>query len=324
MLALERPVRLGLISNGRSGRNRKQLPQVRQIVADHPRIHHYSTRDDAELTRALHALRDADIDVLAINGGDGTMAHVLGRLLNERLFDVLPPIALLPGGTTNMNAGDVGLRGNLQTALKRLRRWLDDPAPVMRTVRRPLLRLVSGNDRPPAYGLFFGAGAIIQGVEYCDRHTKGLESEIGPGLAMARTIWGIVRDDPAFARPVPMTLRYGDEPAARDLDVLLLITSGLERHFARLQPFWGTETAALHTTLIESAPRRFLRNLPALLRGRPNRSVTPESGYHSHNVTSLAFEMDGTVTLDGELYPVSRADGPCVLDQGAEIEFLAL
>lgn len=318
-----RPVRLGLISNARSGRNRRQLPRVAQIVADHPRILHYPTHDDAELTRALHALRDADVDVLALNGGDGTMAHVLGRILNERLFERLPPVALLPGGTTNMNAGDVGLHGNLRTALLRLRRWLDEPEPALRTERRPLLRLVAGHGHTPVYGMFFGAGAIIQGVEYCDRHTKGLENEIGPGLAIARTLWGIVRDDPRFAQPVTMTLRF-DDTTARECKALLLIASGLERHFAGLQPFWGVEPLPVHATLIEASPRRFLRALPGLLRGRPAAWATPGAGYHSHNVQAIEFAMDGTVTLDGELFKVRPETGPGLLDKGADVEFLVL
>jgi diacylglycerol kinase family enzyme len=322
-LAADRPVRLGLISNVHSGRNRRQLPRVERIVADHPRILHYPTHDDEELTRALQSLRKSCIDVLAINGGDGTMAHVLGRVLNERIFDTLPAVALLPGGTTNMNAGDVGVRGNLQSALQRLRRWLDDPAQSASTVQRPLLRLATGAGGPPAYGMFFGAGAIIQGVDYCNRHTKDLENEIGPGLAIARTIWGIVRNDPHFSKPVPMGVGY-DDGQAQQLDALVLVVSGLERHFGRLNPFWGRESGALHMTLVEASPQRFVRNLPALLRGRPNRYMSPRTGYHSHNIEALRLDMDGTVTLDGELYPVARDTGPCVVDKGAEISFLQI
>jgi len=324
LFAPQRPVRLGLISNGRSGRNRRRMPWVEKIVADQPRIHHYPTRDDAELTDALLALQEARIDVLAINGGDGTMARVLGRVMNEQLFAPLPPVVLLPGGTTNMNAGDVGLGGNLASAMKRLKHWLDQPRPVARMVRRPLLRLDTGDGRPPVYGLFFGVGAITRGAEYQYRHIGGMRNELGSGLALARTLWGIVRDDRRFAQPVAMGLRYAGESVAREREVLLLIGSGLERHFAGLQPFWGTGTGALRTTLLEASPRRLLRNLPAVLRGRPNRWITPESGYESRNVDSLWFEMDGTVSLDGELFPVSRAAGPCVLDNGGDVRFLQL
>ena len=56
--------------------------------------------------------------VLAINGGDGTVAAILGALLESKPFVTPPLIALLPGGTANMSAGDVGLRGSLNKAVR--------------------------------------------------------------------------------------------------------------------------------------------------------------------------------------------------------------
>jgi len=226
-----RPV--GLISNPRSGRNRKQLRTIERIVANHPRVHHYPTSGPDDVPAALAALAQRDMAVIAINGGDGTVARVLTHLLEDSPFERLPLIALLPGGTTNMNAGDVGLRGGLVKAVQRLCRWADDERIEARLLQRAILRVEPGGGQPAAYGMFFGAGAIIDGIEYCRAriHTKGVVNEIGPGLAMARTMWGIARGDRRFVRPVSVSVAYDDALPAPAQDTLILLASSLERLF---------------------------------------------------------------------------------------------
>ena len=74
------------------------------------------THSPADIGPALEELAAREVSVLAINGGDGTGSAILGQLLESGLFKQPPLIALLPGGTANMNAGDIGIRGSLDWA----------------------------------------------------------------------------------------------------------------------------------------------------------------------------------------------------------------
>ena len=319
-----RPV--GLISNPHSGRNRKQLRAIERIVANHPRVHHCPTPGPADIPAALATLAERSVAVLAINGGDGTVARVLTHLLEDAPFERPPLIALLPGGTTNMNAGDVGLRGNLAGAVQRLCRWADDDRIEGRLLRRAILRVDPGAGQPAAYGMFFGTGAIIDGIEYCRArlHTRGVANEIGPGLAMARTLWGIARGDRRFARPVAVSVAFDSAPPAPAEDVLILLVSSLERLFLGMRPYWGNEAAPLHVSMIRAGAHRLLRNLPALLRGKPGRHAGVAAGYQSRNVTRISLSLDGPYTLDGEMYQASRAAGPVVISAGGPVTFIRL
>ncbi len=91
-----------------------------------------------------------------------------------------------------------------------------------------------------------------------------------------------------------------------------------------MRPYWGRESGALHVSLIRDRPERFLRTLPALLRGRPGRYATAEAGYRSHNAERISLSMDGVFVLDGEMHPVSAADGPVRISNGGEVRFLRL
>jgi diacylglycerol kinase (ATP) len=317
---------VGLISNPHSGRNRKQLRAIEHIVANHPRVHHCPTPGPADIPAALATLAERSVAVLAINGGDGTVARVLTHLLEDAPFERLPLIALLPGGTTNMNAGDVGLRGNLTSAVQRLCRWADDDRNEGRLLRRAILRVDPGVGQPAAYGMFFGTGAIIHGIEYCRArlHTRGVANEIGPGLAMVRTLWGIVRGDRRFARPVVVSVALDNAPPAPAEDVLILLVSSLERLLLGMRPYWGKERAPLHVSMIRAGADRLLCNLPALLRGKPGRHAGDAAGYQSWNVERISLTLDGPWTLDGEMYQASRAAGPVTISAGVPVTFIRL
>jgi diacylglycerol kinase (ATP) len=319
-----RPV--GLISNPNSGRNRKHLRAIERIVANHPRVHHCPTPGAADIPAALSMLAERSVAVLAINGGDGTVARILTHLLKDAPFEHLPLIALLPGGTTNMNAGDVGLRGGLASAVQRLCRWADDDRCKGRLLRRAILRVDPGAGQPVVYGMFFGTGAIIHGIEYCRAriHTKGVANEIGPGLAMARTMWGIARADRRFARPVSVSVAFGNAPPEPAEDILILLVSSLERLFLGMRPYWGNEDEPLHVSMIRAGAEHLLRNLPALLRGKPGRHASVAAGYRSRNVGRISLTLDGPYTLDGEMYQASRKAGPVIITDDGPVTFIRL
>jgi hypothetical protein len=315
-------IQVGLISNPNSGHNRDEFARIEALVARQPAIHHVVTRCTADIAPALEALSRRQVTVLAINGGDGTAAAILGRMLEQAVFVNPPLIALLPGGTANMNAGDVGIRGRLVPAVRRFCRWCEGRRDVHDSVvERSLLRVRT--DGVSRYGMFLGAGAVVQGTEYTHReiHARGLRDELSLALGTARTIWGLFRSDPRFTRPVTMELRMDDagEPATHD--VLVLAISTLHRLFFGMRPFWGTGPGRLRMTLIEHHCTRFLPTFISIARGRPNRNAVPQSGYISRNADRIQLSMDGGLNLDGEII---QARGAVSIEATAPVRFLRL
>ena len=114
---------VGLISNPGSGHNREQFTHIAARIDQCQSIHHIITHSPADIAPALQDLAARNISVLAINGGDGTVSAILGELLEREFFATPPLIAVLPGGTANMNAGDIGVRGSLNKAVVRFCQW---------------------------------------------------------------------------------------------------------------------------------------------------------------------------------------------------------
>jgi len=320
------PRKIGLLSNPNSRRNRTRLDAIGDIVANHPAIDHRITDSEGAIAATLAAFADAGVNILAVNGGDGTLARVFTELLEKQPFKTLPEVILLPGGTTNMNAGDVGLRGNLVKAVKQMATWAQHPTEATEKHSRPILRVVGAVDGQAAYGMFFGTGTIVSGIEYCKQHihTLGIRDEWAPGIVALRTLWGIARKQPYFSEPTGMRIDIEDIPDQRTRPVIQLLVTSLERLFLGWRPFWGSERAPLHCTWLEKPTHQVLRAFPSLLRGKPNRHLTPDNGYFSHNAGQIRLWMDGPFALDGEIHHASREVGPITITHGGTIDFLRI
>jgi hypothetical protein len=320
-------LRIGLISNTHSGRNRKALPKIRAILAARPWVLHREARTPEQIAEALDEFARAGVEVVALNGGDGTIQSALTHLFAVQPFKTMPLLALLPGGTTNMSAYDIsGGRRRLLPSLHRLLGPTEQSGGDWKTMERSLLKVRARPEAEPLFGLFFGAGAIIRGMEYFQAqiHSKGLKNEIGPGLTLLRFLWGVLRGDPAFIGGSPVVIGVDREDPKRGFDSLILFVSTLERLFLGMHPYWGKEGGPMHFTLIEEHPGHLLRAFIPVVRGRPGRYVTEAEGYHSHNITTLQLLLDGRFSLDGELYEARSEWGPIILESGQKARFIRL
>ncbi len=318
----KKPLCVGLVSNRQSGRNRQHFAKMRKVLTDYPDVIHYETDTPAELTQAIQQFAQRGVQVLVINGGDGTVQATLTALLQQPCFAVLPLLAILPSGTTNMTAGDVGIQGSPQRALGKLLAWSRQPQNPVRFIKRHILRVETSD--ACLFGMFFGAGAIIRGIELCHQrlYTLGLRNEWAPGVATLRILAAIARRDPAYVAPVSMGVGLNRQPSSPSQDYLVVLVSSLERLFLGLRPYWGCESGALFYTAIRAHPKRVLRALPPLFWGRPNRFGTPDNGYHSHKVNQIQLNLDSQFTLDGELY--SSPEGWVRISPGERLSFIQL
>lgn len=314
---------VGLISNPASGHNRDQFERIHSRVAACPAISHLVTHSVADINPALAELARQEVRVLAINGGDGTASRILGELLENRLFEHMPLIVLLPGGTANMNAGDIGARGSLWRATQRFCQWCEgERATAGLLAQRALMRVLVEGAAAPRYGMFLGGGAVIQGTEYAHRevHARGLRDDFSLALSTARTVWGVLRNDPAFNRHVRVQLALDGGDAVTH-DTLILAISTLHRLAFGMRPFWGSGPGAIRLTLFEQGCSRFARTFFSIVRGRPGRNAVPESGYMSHNADAIRLHLDGKLNLDGEILV---ANGRIDISASTPLDFLTL
>ena len=325
VFAAAEPLRVGVLNNPRSGGNRRGLGAVREVLAAYPQVSHREVLTPVDVASALVDFARKEVNTVAVNGGDGTIQAVLTVLCNHQPFETFPHLAVLRAGTTSMTAGDVGLKGSREQALRRLLSWADGGEGEVAILHRPVLRVQVDPHQDPIYGMFLGAASIYQGIQFFNNrlNRRGFRGEWAPGLTIALFLLALARRGSDYVTPVPISVGFDQRPPERR-DYLLLMVSALERLFLGLRPFWGREEKTLHYTAVEARPQHLLRALPALMRGRRNRYGTPDNGYFSHNVQQVQLTFNGGFTLDGELFKAESHLGPVVVQNGGKVSFLRL
>ena len=134
--------RLGIITNYQAGRNRKRPERIRALVRASGAIE-FDVTDLDSIRAATRRLAGQGVDILAVNGGDGTAHAVLTQLM--RLDSRMPLVAVIAGGTTNLTANDLSGKVSPEQGLERLTERVAIPVDQIRRVQRRLLKVTVGD-----------------------------------------------------------------------------------------------------------------------------------------------------------------------------------
>jgi hypothetical protein len=312
---------VGVIYNPRSHRN---------LGADFdcglsPHVYIAQPGARAQLPEALAELAERGIDLLVINGGDGTVRDVL--TCGHAIFgDNWPAIAVLPKGKTNALTVDLGVPVDwtLQQAIDAL----DNGGRVR---RRPIaITSIDEKDGPlglsKVMGFIFGAGAFTTSIRAGQRaHRLGAFNSLAVGVtalwALAQSLFG-ARSNP-WRRGARMQLHLSPsgaqiehsgrgDPEMRQI----LFASTLERLPAAINPF-GRLRSGLKLLVIDQISRRTTAMIPVFLMGWFDKNLR-ERGIHQLAASQFTLSIDDQFILDGEAFP----PGEYRIEQGPELEFV--
>ncbi len=296
---------VGVLSNPASTRNRHLLGQVSEVVDNFDGVFHFEISDIADVSLALKRFAEQGVDIIVANGGDGTIQAIFSCLMREHPFAVIPPIAVLPAGKTNMIAEDLGARQPkphvyLQQLLElnrsgKLGRYL---------VKRHLLKVDGIPGEPTLYGMFFGTAGIVKGIELCRRivYPLGLPNILSHPLAIIIMLFGTIFGGLIGRNPLttdPLALRGLSVDVPRQRYFVITITT-LNRLILGLRPFSQSGSGALKVLSVVQSPLTVARAFWAVL--SRNLKNAPEAGIVAEQVERVELTLSCPMTLDGELY----------------------
>lgn len=301
-------MRIGVIHNPRSHRNKRG---VRPASLDD--IQAFTPQSAEALDHAVSTLAQSPLDLLVIDGGDGTIRDVLTRAI-PAFGSRLPPIAVVPNGKTNALARDLGIpaRWSIDGAIAAL-----NHAPARRK-RRPVLEIDRPSLRLPIIsGFIFGAGAFVRGTRLAQKaHRAGLFHSVAVGASMAAFLAGMLLGGKRSTIGVEIGLgRDNLPPEVRTR--FLVLASTLERMPLRMRLF-GHAREGLKVLDIDAPPPWPLFALPPILTGR-DPAWLERSGYRRSTVRSMQLTGVDEFVLDGETLPGGEV---VVVREGPMIEFV--
>ena len=321
-----------LIVNPYSGGQNRQGLELARALADEPRTRVVVLDDFAALEPALQEMARQPPEALFLSSGDGTIQYVQTWLAERSGLprQRWPLLALLPHGSTNMTAADIGLkvRGiQRQAQLLRARGWRHDRA---RIITRPTVR-VANTRQGVQHGMFIGAGVLAEATLYCRdvfNRGKGIRGQWGPLLTMLK-VGGQALLKPAgpedtqrVDRPHEMRVLADGELMGEGWQLAVLATT-LRRLVLGARPFWGGcahEDGAVMRVSLFGWPAPFLpRWLPVVLYGGERRRVhermKSRCARRLEVMTNSRFAMDGE-----EILP--REGEPLIIEQGPDMRYL--
>jgi len=145
---------IGVVNNPFSRKNRRNprgIDALGYIVGSSGES--AATRSADDIHELLKLFREQQIEVLAINGGDGSNTLVLSALVEVYGDEPLPKIALLRGGTMNIAANSCGVRGTPAGLMMNLTRKVREGIPLQTTFRDTVC--IESH-----YGFIFGCGFV--------------------------------------------------------------------------------------------------------------------------------------------------------------------
>jgi len=196
---------IGIISNGKSKKNKKyphRVNELRYILGNNGIVRQTNTID--ELYEAAKEFKEKEIDILCINGGDGTNHVTLTAFVQVYKDTPLPKVAILRAGTMNTVATSLNIYGKSSDILLNIIKKYNSGEPFNIT-KRNLLK-VNGDQ----YGFIFGNGVIYNflKVYYKEEDKSPLSAAV---LLMKSVVKGIYnKKDPLFKKVVVEVEEDGD------------------------------------------------------------------------------------------------------------------
>ena len=293
------------MNNPRSRRNKRRpriAARLRAMIEDDGEVLDAATPD--ELARAVERFRAADIEILGVNGGDGTTHVVLTAFARAYEGRPLPKLLLMRGGAMNTVAHGHHIHGGAERILREvlIRRRHGYP---LRTVERDLLR-VRGDDAAPTYGFIFGTGAVVTFLEAY--YGTGRPSPLTAAGLVARGIASAVLGGP-FAEALARRERLrvaSDGEEWPDQAYLTLVAGATPdigfgfKAFARCTE----QPGFFHAVGVTASVLQLVPALPRVARGAPYRRRVAQDEV----ARELVAEGDRIrYTVDGDLYGPVRS-----------------
>lgn len=315
--------RIVAISNPRSGRNKRGgFKKFNNAIANFSAIHHIVTQGQADLLQALNFCKQQASEILIINGGDGSLLQILTYLKLPQNQNYNPCLVLLQAGTTSMAYGDVGCKGKLDDVFSKVVHHHISQQLVQ--TKRDVLRMTLPEKSQTVCGMFFGAGAIYNGILYCRQklHTKGVRGELGPSVAMIRYIfdWLTLNKMTTSTRAY---IKYNENYSAEG-DYTIVTATTLKRLLMGVYPFWGAHmyNANIAFTFIKkNAPKAF-HAFRKIIFGKAPDVELQQGYYNSAYCSKVHLKINDGFTLDGELFGEAGSLTIVELESAGEVTFL--
>ncbi len=273
------------------------------------------TNSIEHLHQVAHSFKDSKIEILAINGGDGTISQTLSAFVSAYGSEPLPKIALLRGGTMNVLASNLGIRGTSERLLFNLvERYSASKIPSPIT-----LQSLDVNGR---IGFLYADGVAYSVL---DEFYRNKSNALG-AIWLVIQIAGSALTQGQLSKKIIKNQNIEIESEGlgrRKIASTMLFASTIDRMplGLRLFPYARSSPGRFQVVDVISTPDRLLFDLPKIVSKTELGDNDQRISFCSPRL-SLSCDKEYNYSVDGELYSVPGGQ-EVVLKMGPRFEFIA-
>ncbi len=303
---------IGVINNPHSRKNRKNpewMHSLGYIVGTTGTS--VATEQINDVDEMARLFCEQDVDILAINGGDGSNSVALSSIIKAYDGKTLPKIALLRGGTMNIAANSCGIKGTPGGLMINLVNKYREGLPF-ETTWRDTLKI---EDR---YGFVFGNGFIHDFLE--ELYKKG-KSAWGAAKLLSRGVASSVvggKFSKAMFKGVSARITVDGKVLPYE-NLAAMAASTVAQIGLNFKAFhrWNEKPYTFHLIAVLCSPFTLASSFPKIYFGK---KISDEKMLDMV-ASELILETEGTMgyTLDGENF---KAENRLVVTTGPRLEII--
>jgi diacylglycerol kinase (ATP) len=301
---------IGIIANPHSKLNKRSPEELKLLQEVLGQKGIFSLSQDLDhLDRIIREYKEKDIDIIAINGGDGSISRAISRIISIYGKDPLPRLCVLGGGTMNLVAAQLGVRGRPHEILRRLLRDVEQPATLK---HQSLATLKIGE----VYGFLYADQSSTAILEEFYHKKNG---HVGATWLSIRLIHSFLWRGPLIKRVIRAhRLEATFKPGGRLRSAALGAFAGTITKFPmglQFLPLARQRPGHFQVTVVTCPPEKLLWYMLQQKEG-------PASGKHSFCCEQANLRYEGSVhfTVDGEIYV--NPTGSLKIEAGPKLEFV--
>ncbi len=275
----------------------------------------------SRLPEHISDIAKAGIDLIFIEGGDGTIHGVLTEVLRQKdKFASLPKIVILAGGMTNLIALQIGIK---KPTPARIRDIIDAPEAATKFIL-PLINVEYTGGVQSYQGFLFSTGAIATATRYTAEHvhTAGINGSAAVRTTLRRALFGNRAQRELILKPTPLDLSINSDSV--NGDHILSVATTLPKPMFGFHVFWGPGEEPMRLTYIKTGALNKIRNVSRLVRKTQSKksvAALKRDGFQSWRADKAVLTHSGSIILDGEFLPAT--DKPVTISTTPNFTFLS-
>jgi diacylglycerol kinase family enzyme len=306
---------IGVIHNPFAKGNLKRpgiVKKLHELVMEVGKL--WETRDLAELPKVAEDFLRHKFEILAVNGGDGTLHQVISAFIKVYGEHPLPKVISLRGGTMNTMTNSLGIKGRTLAILEKAIEKYRQAEPI-KELKQNLLKI---NDQ---YGFMSGAGVVANFLDeyYSIPHPSPWHAFKIVARATASGLTGTEYTRKLFS-PTPMRVTVDGKKLEPEAFTGFLGCT-IEEVGLKFRPTFRANDRPGHFHFIATTikPIRMAPRVPVFWF---NRDWVHPKVQHSGVAKEVVVEPLEPMryTMDGEMY---TADRPLTLSVGPTVSVLA-